>query len=66
MPRVALPDSLQLCRISGCLYTPFVQKTNISYGFIVDSSRHRNFSYDTIDELFMRYVFKTLPGIPIY
>jgi hypothetical protein len=29
MPRVALPDSLQLCRISGCLYTPFIQKTNI-------------------------------------
>jgi hypothetical protein len=25
MPRVALPDSLQLCRISGCLYTPYVQ-----------------------------------------
>jgi hypothetical protein len=26
MPRVALPDSLQLCRISGCLYTPFSSK----------------------------------------
>jgi hypothetical protein len=25
MPRVALPDSLQLCKISGYLYTPYVQ-----------------------------------------
>jgi hypothetical protein len=25
MPQVALPDSLQLCKISGCLHAPFVQ-----------------------------------------
>jgi hypothetical protein len=25
MPRVALPDSLQPCRISECLYTPYDQ-----------------------------------------
>jgi hypothetical protein len=25
MPQVGLPDFLHLCRISECLYTPFVQ-----------------------------------------
>jgi hypothetical protein len=38
MPRVALPDSLQLCKISGCLYTPYVQDQQIS-SFIVDRPR---------------------------
>jgi hypothetical protein len=29
MPWVALPDSLQLCRISECLYTPFVRDQHL-------------------------------------
>jgi hypothetical protein len=43
MPRVALQDSLQLCRISGCLYTSFDQdhdfaKINVTLPrFIVDN-----------------------------
>jgi hypothetical protein len=37
MPRVALPDSLQLCKISGCLYTPCVQDQQI-FGFIIDQT----------------------------
>jgi hypothetical protein len=37
MPRVALPVSLQLCKISGCLYTPCVQDQQI-FGFIVDQT----------------------------
>jgi hypothetical protein len=37
MPRVALPDSVQLCKISGCLYTPYVQDQQI-FGFIVDQT----------------------------
>jgi hypothetical protein len=34
MPRVALPDSLQLCKIFGCLYTPYGQDPHI---FMVSS-----------------------------
>jgi hypothetical protein len=40
MPRVALLDSLQLCRISGCLYTPFVQDQYLPTNFIIDSFDH--------------------------
>jgi hypothetical protein len=36
MPRVALQDSLQLCRISRCLYTPYVQDQHYFASFIVD------------------------------
>jgi hypothetical protein len=35
MPRVALPDSLQPCRISGCLYTPYVQDLHIASSTMV-------------------------------
>jgi hypothetical protein len=35
MPRVALPDSLQPCRISGCLYTPHVQDQHYFTSLIV-------------------------------
>jgi hypothetical protein len=45
MPRVALSDSLQLCRISGCLYTPYVQDQH----YFVSS---------IIDNLFMRRTFQ--------
>jgi hypothetical protein len=37
MPRVAPLDSLQLCKISGCLYTPYVQDQWI-FGFIDDQT----------------------------
>jgi hypothetical protein len=36
MPRVALPDSLQSCRISGCHYTPYVKDQCCFTGFIDD------------------------------
>jgi hypothetical protein len=52
MPRVALPDSLQLCKISGCLYTPYVQDQRI-FGFIIDQL---NFSYDIFDNFFIQQV----------
>jgi hypothetical protein len=51
MPRVALPDSLQLCGISGCLYTPYVQDQHYFVSFIVDN-------------LFMRRAFQDLVGYP--
>jgi hypothetical protein len=35
MPRVALPDSLQLYRISGCLYTPYVEDQHHFVSFII-------------------------------
>jgi hypothetical protein len=40
MPRVALPDSLQLCRISQCLYTPYIQDQHYFTSFIVDRFDH--------------------------
>jgi hypothetical protein len=41
MPRVALPDSLQLCRIFGCPYTPYVQDQHCFTSFIVDFKDYR-------------------------
>jgi hypothetical protein len=38
MPLVAQSDYLQLCKISGCLYTPYVQEQQIS-DFNIDQSR---------------------------
>jgi hypothetical protein len=35
MPKVVLPDSLQLCRIYGCLYTPYDQDQHYFTSFIV-------------------------------
>jgi hypothetical protein len=35
MPQVALPDSLQLCKISECLYTPYIQDQRYFACFIV-------------------------------
>jgi hypothetical protein len=40
MPRVALLDSLQLCKISGYLYTPYVQDQRYFTSFIVDRFNH--------------------------
>jgi hypothetical protein len=40
MPRVALPDSLQLCKISGCLYTPYVHDQHYFVSFIVVQFNH--------------------------
>jgi hypothetical protein len=47
MPRVALPDSLQLCRISGCLYTPYVQNQHHFASFIIDFEDHRKLLHST-------------------
>jgi hypothetical protein len=41
MPRVALPDSLQLYRIFGCLYTPYIQDQHRFTSFIVDFEDYR-------------------------
>jgi hypothetical protein len=66
MPRVALPDSLQLCKISGCLYTPHYQRSTLfrpassSTGY-----RHQNYSYDIIvDNLYTRRDFRDFAGYP--
>jgi hypothetical protein len=40
MPRVALPDSSQSCRIFGCLYTPNVQYQHYFSSFIIDRFVH--------------------------
>jgi hypothetical protein len=39
MPRVALPDSVQLCKIFGCLYTPYIQDRRSITRFIIDQPR---------------------------
>jgi hypothetical protein len=53
MPRVALPDSLQLCRISGCLYTPYFQDQHFPMASSFIDPGHCNFSYDVIDDFFI-------------
>jgi hypothetical protein len=58
MPRVALPDSLQLCRISGCLYTPSAQDQHYF------AKLHRCSVLTTIEDLFMRCAFEDLAGYP--
>jgi hypothetical protein len=40
MPRVALPDSLQLRKISGCPYTPWVHDQHYSASFMVVHFNH--------------------------
>jgi hypothetical protein len=40
MPRVALPDSLQPCSISECLYTSYVQDQHYFTSFINDHFDH--------------------------
>jgi hypothetical protein len=63
MPRVAPPDSLQLCRISGCLYTPYVQNQWI-HGFVIDQTRTSQLQYDIIGDFFIRRIFQDLVGYP--
>jgi hypothetical protein len=41
MPQVALPDSVQLCKISRCLYTPYVQDQYCFASFIIDFEDYR-------------------------
>jgi hypothetical protein len=47
MPRVAFPDSLQLRKISGCLYTPYVQDQHRFASFIVDFEDYKRPLYVT-------------------
>jgi hypothetical protein len=49
MPRVAPQDSLQPCRISGCLYTPYVPDQQI---------------LGIINNLFVRRTFQDLARYP--
>jgi hypothetical protein len=62
MPRVALPDSSQPCRISGCLYTPIGQDQQI-FGFNVDYFNHFIVSF-VVNNLFMRCTFQDPTGYP--
>jgi hypothetical protein len=64
MPWVALPDSLHLCKISGCLYTLHVQDLHIFMALLANSFGHRNFSYDIISDFFMRCTFQDPTGYP--
>jgi hypothetical protein len=64
MSRLALPDSLQLCRISGCLYTPCFQDQYFSTASSSTDPGHRNFSHDVIDNPFMRHTFQNHAGYP--
>jgi hypothetical protein len=57
MPRVALPDSLQLCRISSCLYTPFVQDQHFPMDSLLVVSTNT-------EDLFMRRTFQDPVGYP--
>jgi hypothetical protein len=57
MPQVASPDSLQLCRISRCLYTPYVQDQHSPISSSLTTST-------TTENLFMPYVFQDTTGYP--
>jgi hypothetical protein len=61
MPRVALQDSLQLCKISGCLYTPCIQDQQI-FGFIIDRLPILQLQLRPIDDFFIRRTFHDLAG----
>jgi hypothetical protein len=63
MPRMSLPDSLQLCRISRCLYTPYVQDQQI-FGFIIDRLPTLQLQLRPIDDFFIRRTFQDLAGYP--
>jgi hypothetical protein len=54
---------LQPCRISGCLYTPYVQDQQIS-GFIVNQPQHRNYNNNIVSDFFIRHTFQDLVGYP--
>jgi hypothetical protein len=57
MPRVALADSLQLCRTSGCLYTPFIQDQHLPIASSLTVST-------ATEDLFPRCVFQDFAGYP--
>jgi hypothetical protein len=57
MPWVALLDSLQLCRISWCLYTPFVQDQHFS-------TTSSLIVLTTTKDLFMQCAPQDLAGYP--
>jgi hypothetical protein len=63
MPRVALPDSLQLCEISWCLYTIRFNLNRFLTSSLTNPE-HRNFSYDMITNLFMRHAFQDSTEYP--
>jgi hypothetical protein len=63
MPRVALPDSSQQCRIYGCLYTPHDQDLHI---FMASSSTNPNIATTATTSSAISSFdapFKTLLGI---
>jgi hypothetical protein len=64
MPRVALPDSLQLCRIFGYLYTPNAQDQQIFWLHRQPTLDIANFSYDIINDFFIRRAFRDPAGYP--
>jgi hypothetical protein len=56
MPRVALPDSLQPCKISGCLYTPYIRDNIVSPASSLISK--------TIEDLLLQCTFQDPAGYP--
>jgi hypothetical protein len=64
MPRVALLDSLQPCRISRCLYTPYDQDRYCFAIFILNRLLTLQLQLQPIDDFFIRRTFKDLAGYP--
>jgi hypothetical protein len=61
MPWVSLPDSLQLHKISGCPYTPFVR---VQHLFTAPSLTVLEIANSTIDYLFKGCAFTDLTRHP--
>jgi hypothetical protein len=57
MPQVALPESLQLCRIFRCLYTPLVEDQHFSTASLLTV-------LTTNEDIFMRCAFQNPTGHP--
>jgi hypothetical protein len=63
MPRVALPDSSQLCKISGCLYTPYVQDLHIFMASSATVPDITTLATTSLTTSSCDAPFKILPGI---
>jgi hypothetical protein len=61
---VALPDFLQLCRISGCLYSAHEVNQQPFWLHRQPNLDIANFSYDIFNDLFIRRTFQDPAGYP--
>jgi hypothetical protein len=64
MPRVALPDFCSYARYLGVSTLHTFKIDVISPASSSTDSGHRNFSYNIINNLFMRHTFRDFAGYP--